>query len=161
MAACGCISTQALGEMLRERRAASGLSMRRAADAAEVSFMTLSRVEAGAQPDLATFLRLCAWLHVPPETFFISAAPRKTETPEVILQHLLADPRLGQEAAARIASVVDDMYAAFAREPTHPPAVSCHLRAASVLRPGVAGRLGQLLHDMQIRLKELDNDGVL
>ena len=123
--------------------------------------MTLSRVEAGAQPDLSTFLRLCAWLHVPPETFFASTAHRETETPEVILQHLLSDPRLGHEAAARIASVVEDMYAAFAREPTHPPAVSCHLRAASVLRPGVAGRLGQLLQDMQARLSELDDEGAL
>ena len=76
------LDVEALGEMLRERRTASGLSMRRAADAARVSFMTLSRVERGAQPDLATFLRLCAWLRLPPETFFVSGAPRATETPE-------------------------------------------------------------------------------
>ncbi len=139
----------------------SGLSIRRAAEAAEVSFMTLSRVEAGAQPDLATFLRLCAWLHVPPETFFVSGTSRETETPEVVAKHLLADPRLESYAATRIAAVVRDMYHALAREPRHPPAVACHLRAAAVLRPGVAGRLGQLLQDMQARLSELDAEEVL
>ena len=96
------LDVEALGEMLRERRTASGLSMRRAADAARVSFMTLSRVERGAQPDLATFLRLCAWLRLPPETFFVSGAPRETETPEAVLQHLLADPRLERGAASRM-----------------------------------------------------------
>ena len=123
--------------------------------------MTLSRVESGAQPDLATFLRLCGWLHEPPETFFVSAAPRETETPEVILKHLLADPRLERDAASRIASVVQDMYDALAREPVHVVAVACHLRAAAVLRPGAAERLGELLKDMHAKLDELDAEGIL
>ncbi|WP_419927019.1 helix-turn-helix domain-containing protein [Candidatus Poriferisocius sp.] len=147
--------------MLRERRTSAGLSMRRAAETAEVSFMTWSRVEAGSQPDLRTFLRLCAWLRLPPETFLISAAPRKSETPDLVLRHLLTDPRLEQDAASRIASVVRDMYEALAREPSHPPTVACHLRAASVLRPGVADRLGTLLQDMRSKLNALDADGVL
>ena len=155
------LDVEALGEMLRERRTASGLSMRRTADAARVSFMTLSRVEGGAQPDLATFLRLCAWLRLPPETFFVSGAPRETETPEAVLQHLLADPRLERGAASRIGAVVRDMYAALASEPSCPPTVACHLRAAAVLRPGVARRLGELLQDMQTKLSELEAEGAL
>lgn len=155
------LDVDALGEMLRQRRTSAGLSIRKAAEAAGVSFMTLSRVEAGAQPDLATFLHLCAWLHEPPETFFVAAAPRETETPEVILRHLLADPRLERGAASRIASVVQDMYDALARGPVYVPAVACHLRAAAVLRPGVAERLGELLQDMHAKLSELDAEEVL
>ena len=155
------LNSEALAEALRERRESAGLSIRKAADAADVSFMTLSRVESGGQPDLATFLRLCAWLRVPPETFFITSAPRDTATPEVVATHLLADPRLEPEAASRIASVVRDMYAVLAGEPQTPVTVACHLRAAATLRPGVPERLGELLGAMQNRLIELEAEGAL
>ena len=155
------LNSGALAEALRYRRESADLSIRRAADAADVSFMTLSRVEAGGQPDLATFLRLCAWLRVPPETFFITGAPRDTATPEVVATHLLADPRLEPEAASKIASVVRDMYAALASEPQTPVTVACHLRAAATLRPGVPERLGELLGAMQDRLMELEAEGAL
>jgi transcriptional regulator with XRE-family HTH domain len=123
--------------------------------------MTLSRVENGAQPDLATFLRLCAWLRVPPQTFFITAAPRDTNTPEAVAHYLLSDPRLERDAASRIAAVVRDMYVALAGDPPETPTVACHLRAAATLRPGAASRLGSMLHDMQNRLQELESDGAL
>ena len=155
------LNVEALAEALRERRSAAGLSVRRAAEAADVSFMTLSRVEAGGQPDLATFLRLCAWLHVRPEAFFIIGAVRDTPTPDVVAKHLLADPRLEPEAASRIASVVRDMYTVLASQPQVPATVACHLRAAATLRPGVPERLGQLLGDMQERLRALDAEGAL
>lgn len=155
------LNSEALADALRERRESSGLSIRAAAGAAGVSFMTLSRVEAGGQPDLATFLRLCAWLRVPPETFFITGAPRDKATPEVVATHLLADPRLEPEAASRIASVVRDMYTALASEPQTPVTVACHLRAATTLRPGVPERLGELLGTMQNRLQELEAEGAL
>ena len=155
------LNSEALAEALRQRRESAGLSIRNAAGAADVSFMTLSRVEAGGQPDLATFLRLCAWLRVPPETFFITGAPRDTATPEVVATHLLTDPRLEREAASRIASVVRDMYTALASEPQTPVTVTCHLRAAATLRPGVPERLGELLVTMQDRLMELEAEGAL
>jgi hypothetical protein len=37
-------------------------------------------VEAGAQPDLATILRLCAWLEIPPERLFRSGVQWPTNT---------------------------------------------------------------------------------
>ena len=135
--------------------------MRQVAQNAGVSFMTLSRVEAGAQPDLVTFLRLCAWLHEPAETFLISAAPRETTTPEAVAKHLLTDPLLDREAASRIVAVVRDMYAALASEPPSRATVACHLRAAGTLRPGVPERLGELLSDMQVKLRELESEGAL
>jgi transcriptional regulator with XRE-family HTH domain len=121
--------------------------------------MTLSRVEGGSQPDLATFLRLCDWLRVPPEEFFVRGARRETDTLEAVTRHLVTDPALDQDAAQRIARVVRDMYAALAKKQAPPPAIACHLRAASVLRPGVADRLGALLGDMHRRLEELVSSG--
>jgi len=155
------LNVDALALMMRERRETSGLSIRQTAAAAEVSFMTLSRVESGSQPDLTTFLRLCAWLHVRPETFFVYGSRRETSTVEAVTKHLAADPRLKGDAAARIAAMVKDLYDALASEPAARPAVACHLRAASVLRPGVPDRLGGLLKDMQARLLEKDLAGEL
>lgn len=155
------LNVEALAEALRERRTSAGLSMRRAAEAADISFMTLSRVEAGGQPDLATFLSLCAWLRVRPETFFGTGARRDTPTPDVVATHLMTDPLLEPEAASRIASVVRDMYAALASKPPTSANVACHLRAAATLRPGVPERLGQLLGDMHERLVELEAEGAL
>lgn len=153
------LNVDALAEALKERRTSSGLSIRRAALEADVSFMTLARVEDAGQPDLATFLRLCAWLRVQPETFFFTGARRETPTPDVVAKHLLADPLLESEAASRIASVVRDMYSALASPP--PATVACHLRAAATLRPGVPERLGELLGVMQDRLMELEAEGAL
>ena len=155
------LNVEALAATLRERRTSAGSSMRRAAEAAGISFMTLSRVEAGGQPDLATFLRLCAWLRVPPETFFITGAPREATTPDVVAKHLLADPLLEREAASRIAAIVRDMYAVLASRPHTPITVACHLRAAATLRPGVPERLGRLLGDMQDRLRALEAERAL
>jgi transcriptional regulator with XRE-family HTH domain len=155
------LDLDALALMLRERREGAGLSIRQAAAAAEVSFMTLSRVESGSQPDLTTFLRLCSWLHVPPETFFVYGSRRAPSTVEAVTRHLAADPRLKGDAAARISSMVRDLYSALASEPAPRPVVACHLRAASVLRPGVPDRLGSLLGDMQAQLLELDSAGAL
>lgn len=155
------LNVRELAERLRERRSSTELSIRQAAEAAGVSFMTWSRVETGAQPDLATFLRLCAWLHVPPQDFFITGARRDTTTPEAVAHHLLTDPRLEQEAASRIAAVVRDMYSALASDPPTPPTVACHLRAAATLRPGVAPRLAALLGEMQARLTDLEAEGSL
>lgn len=157
----GQLDTAALSQYLRNRRVEGGLSIRRAADDASVSFMTFSRVEAGSQPDLATFLRLCAWLRLPPETFFVRGVTRDVDTVEAVAAHLVTDPALDNEAAQKIAGVVRDMYSALARRAAPPPVVTCHLRAKTVLRPGVPDRLGHLLGDMQTRLEELVASGEL
>lgn len=135
--------------------------MRQAAADAGVSFMTLSRVESGSQPDLATFIKLCAWLRLAPEEFFIPGVRRETDTLDAVTRHLVTDPALDRDAAQRIASVVRDMYSALAHKQSPPPTVACHLRAASVLRPGVPERLGALLGDMHGRLQTLASSGEL
>lgn len=153
------IAVEELGRLVRERR--GHLSIRQAAADAGVSFSTLSRVEAGAQPDLATFVRLCAWLGLPPERFFRRSAERTESTIDAVTSHLLTDPRLTSEAAEHIVRIVNDLYSALAREVPHPPALAMHLRAASVLRPGVPDRLGALLKDMRDVLERRVREGSL
>lgn len=159
--AVGHLNIAALSADLAEKRYASGQSVRQAAAAAEVSFMTLSRVESGSQPDLATFLKLCAWLGQPPERYLYRGAHRQRSTVDEVTHHLRSDPRLEPAAASRIAEVVRDLYAALAAEVEAPVAIACHLRAASVLRPGVSDRLASLLTDMHARLEEMDQSGAI
>ena len=142
-----------LGRLVRERR--GGQSLRAAAADAGVSFSTMSRVEGGAQPDLASFTRLCAWLGMPPSRFFSPVTARPEEPLEQAIAHLNADPRLTSDAAAAISNVLKEMYANLAKtNPLAKPVIACHLRAASVMRPGVPQRLAALMDDMHAALVE-------
>jgi transcriptional regulator with XRE-family HTH domain len=140
-----------LGAMLRDRR--GKLSLRQAAQEAGVSFSTFSRVEAGSHPDLTSFMLLCGWLGVAPAHFFTPAAQREIEPIEEAIAHLISDPRLEPEAAQKIADVLRGMYSALARDREAAPVLACHLRAASVMRPGVPERLNSLLAQMHSRLE--------
>lgn len=143
-----------LGRLVRDKREQDHQSVRQAADDAGVSFSTISRVEAGAQPDLATFLRLCSWLGEPPERFLTPMAVREGDTVDAVLRHLSADPSLSPDSADAIARVVRDMYEALAtrKASTGKPLV-LHLRAAAALRHGVPERLSTLLADMRTSLE--------
>ena len=136
-----------LASMLRERR--GELSIRHAAQLAEVSFSTFARVEGGAQPDLATFSQLCAWLGISPGHFFSSSANRPESPLEEAVAHFQADPRLTPEARSTLSTMMKDLYSALAKqEVPSGTAVACHLRATNVMRPGVPERLASLLQGM-------------
>lgn len=143
-----------LGRLVRERR--GNQSLRQAAADAGVSFSTMSRVETGAQPDLASFARLCAWLGLSPSKFFSPVTQRAVEPLEDVIAHLSADPRLTPQAASTISGVLKEMYAALAQaaQPAA-PLVACHLRAAPIMRPGVPQRLGSVLSDVHQALEDL------
>jgi transcriptional regulator with XRE-family HTH domain len=149
-----------LGTVVRAHRGER--SLRQAASEAGVSLSTMSRVEAGAQPDLASFTALCAWVGVSPSRFFTPIAERQDTPVEVAIAHLSADPRLTPEHASSIASVIRQMYDALAAT-TQPPThlVACHLRAASTMRPGVPDRLAEILVDLHQSLEERVKSGQL
>jgi transcriptional regulator with XRE-family HTH domain len=153
------LDVSGLGTMLRARR--GKLSLRQAAADAGVSFSTLSRVEAGARPDLTSFMLLCAWLGVAPSQFFAPVASRERGPLEEAITHLRGDPRLEPEAAKKITGVLRDMYAVLAKTEAAQPVIACHLRAASVLRPGVPERLNTLLNEMHDKLVEQIGAGEL
>jgi transcriptional regulator with XRE-family HTH domain len=138
-----------LGLRVREKRRDDGLSLRRAADEVQVSFTTLSRVEAGHVPDLTTYRKLVRWLGIAEPM----SAREQGATVHVIAGHLLRDPALSDEDAERISRVVGELYQALARH--HEPA-RVHLRAASTLRPEVARMLGALINDMHAGLSEAE-----
>lgn len=145
------LNVSQLGAMLRERR--GNLSLRQAAQEAGVSFSTFSRVEGGSHPDLTSFTLLCGWLGVAPAHFFAPTSRREIEPVEEAIAHLSSDPRLAPEAAQKIADVLRGMYSALARERVEAPVLACHLRAASVMRPGVPERLNSLLAKMHSGLE--------
>ncbi len=153
------LAVEELGQLVKRHRGHQ--SIRQAAAEALVSFSTLSRVEAGAQPDLATFLRLCAWLEVPPERFFRAGPQRPASTVDEVTSDLFADPRLSKEAAERIAAVVRDLYAALAHDVDEPAPLAMHLRAAPVMRPGAPERLAELLHDVRAALEQRLSEGTV
>jgi transcriptional regulator with XRE-family HTH domain len=154
------LDLKALGEMVHERRGT--LSLRQTAEEVGVSFSTLARVEGGAQPDLTSFTKICAWLGVTPSKFFTPVAERELNQLEQAITHLQQDPRLSPEAASSIADMLKQMYGALAHgnSPTK-PLVACHLRAASAMRPGVPHRLSTLLTDMHSGLERLVEAGEL
>ena len=135
------LKTLVAGE--RKRR---GLSLRAAAEQADVPFNTLARVEKGHLPDLANFRRIVEWLGLPPERFFQPAQVRAIDTPEVIAHHLARDPNLSDAAAEKIAGLVRELYTNLAV--THRP-VKVHLRAASTFTPKASHMLSELLGDIQ------------
>lgn len=149
-----------LGQMLRERRGT--LSIRQAAADAGISFSTFSRVEAGAHPDLATFTRLCAWLRVPAARFFVPVTERQTTPLDEAVAKFRTDPRLSPQARAKLTAVLTGLYDALATEEHRSrPVVACHLRAASLMRPGVPHRLAALLTEMHDELKRRVEAGEL
>ena len=151
-AAAERLDVSQLGQVVRAHRGKR--SMRQAAAEAGVSLSTMSRVESGSLPDLASFTALCAWAGVSPSRFFTPIAERQDTHIEVAIAHLSADPRLSPEQASSIASVIRQMYDALAAkaEPAAPLA-ACHLRAAATLRPGVPDRLGEIIVDLHQALE--------
>jgi transcriptional regulator with XRE-family HTH domain len=150
----------ALRELVRERRGTQ--SLRKTAEEVGVSFSTLARVEAGAQPDLTSFTQICAWLGIAPSRFFTPVAERELDPLEQAITHLHQDPRLTSEAANSMADMLKQMYGVLAQSSAQTrPLVACHLRAASAMRPGVPHRLSALLAQMHDGLERLAEAGEL
>ena len=73
-----------------------------------ISPATLSRIEAGKQPDIETFTKLCRWLEVDPNTIL----GIKKETSETVRQdhkvyaHFKADKTMSPETATHLANMI-------------------------------------------------------
>ncbi|MEI5097814.1 helix-turn-helix transcriptional regulator [Streptomyces sp. PmtG] len=143
------IDIDALQTLVQQHRAHLGLSLRVAAEQADVPFNTLARVEKGHLPDLANFTRIVDWLGLPPERFFQPTRLRTESTPDVIAYHLSRDPNLTEAAAEKIAGLVKELYGSLAVRETE---VKVHLRAASTFTPQAGRMLTDLLSAMQGKL---------
>ncbi|MFD8044827.1 helix-turn-helix domain-containing protein [Streptomyces chartreusis] len=147
------IGIEALQTLVQQHRTQLGLSLRAAAEQAEVPFNTLARVEKGHLPDLANFTRIVDWLGLPPERFFQPSRLRTESTPDVIAYHLSRDPNLTDAAAEKIAGLVKELYGSLASRETE---VKVHLRAASTFTPQASRMLSDLLGTMQSKLMASD-----
>jgi transcriptional regulator with XRE-family HTH domain len=113
-----------LGALLRERR--GGRGVREVAKEIGISPATLTRVEGGRLPDLATFQRMCAWLKINPNELLdvpvdvVEARPTYDLSTPVAAVHLKASKTLPPEAAADLAQLIVVAHGELARRPRGP-----------------------------------------
>jgi transcriptional regulator with XRE-family HTH domain len=144
-----------LGPMLAQRRAEQSLSLRDVSAQAGIPAATLSRIEQGRTPDLATFRRLVEWLGISAERFF-SGSERSVSTPVAISEHLRLDPTLAPEDAEKIGDLVKTMYDTLRQQDRR---LAVHLRAAKTFTPPAMRLLSELLVDMQTALESAESPG--
>ena len=95
-----------LGAMLRDRRGGRGI--RQVAQEIGISPATLTRVEGGRLPDIATFQKICSWLKVnPAEILDIPTDNNPNSTDALVAAvHLRADQNLPEGAASDLAQLI-------------------------------------------------------
>lgn len=91
-----------LGRLIAKKRGGQGI--RAAAAEADVSSATLSRVENGNVPDLATFAKICRWLEVDPATFLGVEVAQKTTQPAIV--HFRKKKAVSVDTAQSLAELI-------------------------------------------------------
>lgn len=99
-----------LSQMVKNRRGSKNLRDV-AAEIGDVSISTLSRIEQGKVPDLATYLKICEWLGVPSSDFTSDASVSEDDHKTKVLYHLRADRNLDPEIVESIAKMIEFAYA--------------------------------------------------
>jgi transcriptional regulator with XRE-family HTH domain len=140
-----------LAALLRQRRLKDGLSLRELSALTGVPFSTLSRVESGKIPDLATFRNIVGWLGIPADRFFPTPRVRSETTPEAIAQVLRSDGVLSQEAREQLTSTFQQMYTVLT---ANSQSVRMQLRSHGSFTPKASELLADLLQRMRDKLLE-------
>lgn len=108
-----------IGALLRERR--GGRGVRDAAKEIGISPATLSRIENGKQPDLATFEKLCQWLEMSPMEFLGANGADKAnpgpEAPMIATAHLRAKRQITPQLAQALGEMIIRAQHMYADEP--------------------------------------------
>jgi transcriptional regulator with XRE-family HTH domain len=118
------IDPASLARRIRERRLTVGKRIREAAEDAEVSPATLSRLERGDYvPGRENLLKIAAWLGVTVDELTATGHAAKHEgepesTPEAVALHLRADKKLTPDDAAVLEQVFRSAYNALAKRKT-------------------------------------------
>lgn len=93
-----------LGQLITRKRGARGI--RAAAAEAEVSPATLSRVENGNLPDLATFAKICRWLGVDPARFLGVEKDTGVVASERAVAHFRKKATVSKETATSLGALI-------------------------------------------------------
>jgi len=112
------LTLEQLGPLIKERRGNKGL--RQVAAEMDISAATLSRVEAGKQPDLESFRKICAWLDVDPGKIlgFKGSHSNPSNEPVQLLAHFKAGKTMSPKTARHLADLILAIHqAASARQP--------------------------------------------
>ena len=102
-----------LGIRVKQKRGTMGI--REAAEQAKVSPATLSRVEAGKQPDLTTFVKICEWLEVDPSTLLGTKKTSPAQNLEFgdatgqVFAHFRAKKTMNSQTASHLAKLIEAM----------------------------------------------------
>ncbi|MBI3949954.1 MAG: helix-turn-helix transcriptional regulator [Acidobacteria bacterium] len=122
------IKVKQLGEDIRRKRGADGLSLRDAAKQVGIGASTLWRLERGqGLPDSATLARLAQWVNVPLDRLMGVSPPGRARsfvyyssesTPDIVEAHLRADRNLSPQTAKALAELFRVAYQEFTRKGT-------------------------------------------
>lgn len=93
-----------LGKMILAKRGTRGV--RAAALEAGVSPATLSRVENGHMPDLATFAKLCKWVERDPREFLGMEIDNEEAQPAAAIAHFKKKKTVSMETATALGSLI-------------------------------------------------------
>lgn len=93
-----------LGKLLVRKRGGRGI--RATAADIEVSPATLSRVENGHLPDLATFAKICRWLEVDPAKFLGVETSNRVAPQKRAVAHFRKKPTVSPETATSLGALI-------------------------------------------------------
>jgi len=110
------INTDKFSGMVREKRKNRGLR-EIAIEIGDVSISTLSRIEQGKVPDVDTFIKICKWLNISPETFINQneqsfLKEENLTIPEKIAIQLRADQTLSKQTVDALIQMINLAYLA-------------------------------------------------
>ena len=98
------LSIEKLGEMVVEYRDSRALGIRAAAKQIGISSATLSRIENGNVPDLATFASICKWLGTDPNLFLGMQPTSTTDHPPTV--HLRKQKTTNLDTATALGGLI-------------------------------------------------------
>ena len=103
------LDREIFSDLVRAKRGRNGL--RKAAPIVGISPSTISRIERGAIPDMATFLALCDWLKIEPAEF-IKNTERKEKNYDysAVCLKLRADTRIDSTIRNAIATLIEAVF---------------------------------------------------
>ncbi|WP_294537554.1 helix-turn-helix transcriptional regulator [uncultured Rhodoblastus sp.] len=96
------VKIEELGRLIARKRGSRGV--RAAAEDVGISSATLSRVENGHMPDLATFAKICKWLERDPREFLGFDEPEKV--PQMAVAHFRKKKAVSMETAVALGELI-------------------------------------------------------
>jgi transcriptional regulator with XRE-family HTH domain len=96
------VKIEELGRLIARKRGSRGV--RATAEDVGISSATLSRVENGHMPDLATFAKICKWLERDPREFLGFDKPQ--EASDTVVAHFRKRKTVSRETATALGELI-------------------------------------------------------